>query len=157
MLKAVAVDIVLLVLAFFVIGCIIGCLARRNLAMFFGEKEPASDVPDRPAEKRPEPVTKRPEPVKASAPAPAPAPAAATRPGGLKKPRGDGADDLKRINGVGPVLEKKLHELGYFHFDQIAAWTPDNVAWVDDHLNFKGRIERDKWIAQAKELMKNPG
>ena len=143
MLKAVAVDIVFLVLLFFVIGCIIGCLARRNLAMFFGEREEAAAPPDKPVEKRPEPV-KASEPVSF----------AAQRPEGLKKPRADGADDLKRISGVGPVLEKKLHSLGYYHFDQIAAWTPDNVAWVNDHLNFKGRIERDNWIAQARDLMK---
>jgi NADH-quinone oxidoreductase subunit E len=59
------------------------------------------------------------------------------------------ADDLKRISGVGPKLEGLLNEMGFFHFDQIAAWTPAEVAWVDARLKFKGRIERDNWIAQA--------
>ena len=66
----------------------------------------------------------------------------------LDAPEGE-ADDLKKISGVGPQLEKKLNGLGIFHFRQIAALTAEEVAWIDDHLNFKGRIERDDWIAQA--------
>ncbi|MFC3614266.1 hypothetical protein ACFORG_10885 [Lutimaribacter marinistellae] len=62
------------------------------------------------------------------------------------------ADDLKRINGVGPKLEEQLNELGVHHFHQIAAWTSENAAWVDEKLSFRGRIERDDWIAQAREL-----
>jgi large subunit ribosomal protein L21 len=65
----------------------------------------------------------------------------------------DGApDDLKKISGVGPVLEKKLHALGITRFDQIAAFSADDIAKVDEELNFKGRIEREDWIAQAKAL-----
>ena len=70
----------------------------------------------------------------------------------LSGPREGGADDLKLLKGVGPKLEQTLHELGFFHFDQIAAWGPAEVAWVDNRLKFKGRIERDGWIAQAKQL-----
>lgn len=69
----------------------------------------------------------------------------------LDKPNGD-ADDLKKISGVGPVLEKKLNELGIYHFSQIAAFSAEEIANVDDKLNFKGRIERDDWLTQAKEL-----
>lgn len=69
----------------------------------------------------------------------------------LSAPRGE-ADDLKRIKGVGPKLEAALNDMGIYHFDQIAAWSPEDVAWVDDRLNFKGRIERDGWIAQARKL-----
>ena len=72
------------------------------------------------------------------------------RPQGLEAPRGSVADDLKRINGVGPKLEKTLNGLGIYHFDQIAQWTPDTAAWVDNYLSFKGRIDREEWIAQAK-------
>ncbi len=65
----------------------------------------------------------------------------------------DGApDDLKKLKGVGPKLEETLNALGFFHFDQIAAWTEAEVAWVDTRLKFKGRIERDGWIEQAKAL-----
>ena len=77
------------------------------------------------------------------------------RPVGLDGPRGGVADDLKKISGVGPQMEKLVNSLGFFHFDQIAAWTPAEVAWVDDNLEgFKGRVTRDNWIAQAKELAK---
>ncbi|MEJ6391349.1 NADH-quinone oxidoreductase subunit E [Gymnodinialimonas ulvae] len=70
----------------------------------------------------------------------------------LKAARAGGADDLKRISGVGPKLEGVLNDMGFYHFDQIAAWGPSEVAWVDARLKFKGRIERDNWIAQASEL-----
>ena len=64
-----------------------------------------------------------------------------------------GADDLKKIKGVGPKLEALLNRLGVFHFDQVAAWTAEEIAWVDDNLEgFKGRVSRDDWVAQAKIL-----
>jgi len=65
-----------------------------------------------------------------------------------------GADDLTRISGVGPVLVKKLADNGITTFAQIAAWTANDIVEFDDKLNFKGRIERDNWIAQAKEFLK---
>ncbi|MEO0569405.1 MAG: 50S ribosomal protein L21 [Pseudomonadota bacterium] len=64
------------------------------------------------------------------------------------------ADDLKQLSGVGPALEKKLHENGVTTFAQIAAWTEDDVAAMDEKLSFKGRIEREGWIEQAKKLAK---
>ncbi|MDA9318762.1 50S ribosomal protein L21 [Octadecabacter sp.] len=66
----------------------------------------------------------------------------------------DGADDLTRISGVGPVMVKKLHANGVTTFAQIAAWTPEKVAAMDDVLNFKGRIDRDDWLKQAAEFAK---
>ncbi|MEL6642107.1 MAG: 50S ribosomal protein L21 [Pseudomonadota bacterium] len=65
-----------------------------------------------------------------------------------------GADDLTQISGVGPVIVKKLHALGVTTFAQIAAWTPEDVAAMDEKLNFKGRIDRDEWLKQAAELAK---
>lgn len=65
-----------------------------------------------------------------------------------------GGDDLKRLSGVGPALEKKLHEAGVTTFAQVAAWTEADVAAMDEKLSFKGRIEREGWIEQAKELAK---
>lgn len=65
-----------------------------------------------------------------------------------------GADDLKQLSGVGPALEKKLLEAGVTTFAQIAAWTEADVADMDEKLSFKGRIEREGWIEQAKELAK---
>lgn len=63
-----------------------------------------------------------------------------------------GVDDLKRISGVGPALEKKLHDLGITTFAQIAAWSPEDIADFDDKLSFKGRIERDNWLEQAAQF-----
>jgi len=80
-----------------------------------------------------------------------------TQPRGIKRARKSGADDLKKISGVGPKIEGILHELGIFHFDQIAAWNAGHVAWVDDYLKFKGRIRRENWIAQAKKFAKAGG
>ncbi|MGR3485096.1 MAG: 50S ribosomal protein L21 [Paracoccaceae bacterium] len=67
----------------------------------------------------------------------------------MTQARGGQPDDLTRISGVGKVIEGKLHAIGVFHFDQIAAWGPAEIAYMDDQLSFKGRIERDDWIAQA--------
>jgi predicted flap endonuclease-1-like 5' DNA nuclease len=76
-----------------------------------------------------------------------------TKPATLSTAREGGADDLKRIKGIGPKLEKLCNTKGFFHFDQIAAWTPDEMAWVNANLEgFKGRATRDKWIEQAKLL-----
>ncbi len=63
-------------------------------------------------------------------------------------------DDLTQISGVGPVIVGKLHDLGVTTFAQIAAWTPEDVAAMDEKLNFKGRIDRDDWLKQAAELAK---
>lgn len=79
--------------------------------------------------------------------------AAAVRPAALDGPRGGKADDLKLIKGVGPKLEALCNRLGFWHFDQIANWTAAEVAWVDDNLEgFKGRVSREDWIAQARDL-----
>ena len=76
-----------------------------------------------------------------------------TRPVGLAAPRAGKADDLKLILGIGPKLEALCQKLGFYHFDQIAAWTATEIAWVDANLEgFKGRVTRDNWVAQAKIL-----
>ncbi|HKL64494.1 MAG TPA: NADH:ubiquinone oxidoreductase [Roseovarius sp.] len=81
------------------------------------------------------------------------APEAGTRPSALDGPRGGEADDLKRIKGVGPKLEKLINEMGFYHFDQIANWTGAEITWVDDNLKgFKGRVSRDNWVEQARIL-----
>ncbi|MEM8577667.1 MAG: hypothetical protein AAGF60_07425 [Pseudomonadota bacterium] len=113
--------------------------------------------------------TPTPDPA-AAAPTPAEAPseavadpvaeaAAAVPAGAEQKPeqltaaRAGGPDNLKMIKGVGPKLEALLHSLGFYHFDQIASWKAEEVAWVDQNLQgFKGRVSRDKWVAQAKTL-----
>jgi NADH-quinone oxidoreductase subunit E len=78
--------------------------------------------------------------------------AVGTRPLAIEAPRGSGPDDLQRIKGVGPINEKRLHELGVFHFDQIAAWVRSEIRWVGTYLSFPGRIDRERWVAQAAKL-----
>lgn len=101
----------------------------------------------------PAPVEEASAPVEA-APVAEVAPAPAAAPSGdalFAAPEGE-PDDLKQISGVGPVLEKKLHGLGITKFAQVAAFTADDIAKVDDALSFKGRIERDNWLEQAATL-----
>jgi len=99
---------------------------------------------------------KKPAKAKAEkAPAPAKAPAAkkAAKPAKAEAAPA-AADDLKKLTGVGPALEKKLIAAGITSYAQIAAWTDADVAAIDEQLSFKGKIEREGWIDQAKELAK---
>ncbi|MDT0683678.1 hypothetical protein RM543_13375 [Roseicyclus sp. F158] len=104
----------------------------------------------------------------AAAPEAAPAPAAtggeagadskgdasAKAPERLDGPREGGGDDLLRIKGIGPKLKSILHDEGIYHLDQIAGWTPAEVAWVDEHIEaFRGRASRDDWVGQARLLV----
>jgi len=167
-------ELLLLMLLAFLIGCFLGCLFRT---MFAADHAPATTTTAEASGSKTEtvaaavPETKpdsKPVPASAAKPAPEPKPAVAeptaktaaapvltgkpVRPKGLPAARDGKPDKLQMISGVGPKLEKTLHGLGYFHFDQIAAWGKDQVDWVDEHLRYKGRIERDEWIAQAKLL-----
>ena len=167
-------ELLLLMLLAFLIGCILGCLFRT---MFAADKSSAvkpaeakvsnakpivADAPQpvrtaavskaKPApEPKPEPKTVESKPAAEATPAPV-SKGKPVRPKGLPGARDGKPDKLQMISGVGPKLEKTLHGLGFFHFDQIAAWGKDQVEWVDEHLRYKGRIERDEWIAQAKLL-----
>ena len=62
------------------------------------------------------------------------------------------ADDLKKLSGVGPALEKKLLAAGVTSFAQIAGWNEEDIAAFNEKLSFKGRIEREGWVEQAKAL-----
>lgn len=79
--------------------------------------------------------------------------AVGVRPQGLEQARDNKGDDLQRIKGVGPVNERNLHALGVYHFDQIAAWSRDQIRWVGTYLSFPGRIDREQWLAQAEALV----
>ena len=80
-----------------------------------------------------------------------------TRPAGIPAPREGKADRLIRIKGIGPVNEKKLNELGIWHFDQVGAWKKKEIEWVGSYLSFPGRIEREDWVGPAKKLAKPAG
>ena len=75
----------------------------------------------------------------------------AGKPAGLPEARGGVPDDLRLIEGIGPKIQRSLNGFGVFHFDQIAAWTEADVAWIDANLpNFPGRASRDRWVSQAR-------
>ncbi|TCR62650.1 NADH-quinone oxidoreductase subunit NuoE [Bosea sp. BK604] len=83
----------------------------------------------------------------------APAAVEESKPELLTAARNNAPDDLELIYGVGPKLAKMLNEMGIWHYDQVAAWTPAELAWVDSRLTgFKGRATRDDWISQSKKL-----
>ena len=75
------------------------------------------------------------------------------KPAGLKAPRAAGADDLRRIAGLGPKLQEALNAGGIYHFDQIAKWTEAETAWVDENIaGVRGRASREGWAKQAAAL-----
>lgn len=90
---------------------------------------------------------------------PAPAqlvpPGAEERPPALPAAHGGAPDDLTLIEGVTPMQQSTLHALGVFHFEQLGAWTPANVAWVDQYLRLRGRITQERWVEQAAALARN--
>jgi NADH-quinone oxidoreductase subunit E len=96
----------------------------------------------------------KPRPAKAPSETKTAASAALSKPAGVEKPAV--LDDLKTISGIGPKLEKVLNDLGIWTYDQIAAFTVAEIAWLDDHLGFSGRIGRDDWVGQAKALSVGP-
>ncbi len=69
----------------------------------------------------------------------------------LDAPRGV-ADDLKKIKGIGAKLERLLNDVGIWHYGQIASLTPGEIAWINAKIDFKGRIQRDRWVSQARDL-----
>ncbi len=105
----------------------------------------------------------------APAPASAPAPAKPSTPAAKVEAQDDGSsqnvietllqtpqrepDDLTQIKGIGPKLCEALHEMGIFHFHQIANLTDQEIEHINDRLRFKGRIERERWVEQAKALI----
>ncbi|MFN3846120.1 MAG: NADH-quinone oxidoreductase subunit E [Paracoccaceae bacterium] len=109
-------------------------------------------VQEAPAQSRGKPVSKG-DPAATAAEA-AGVSSVATKPQGLTAARGGSADNLKEIEGIGPTLEKLCNELGFFHFDQIAAWTAGDIDWMDQNLKgFRGRVTRDKWVPQARIIV----
>ncbi len=131
------------------------------------EEAPAPNPSPAPAPNAPAPVKSEivaePAPVKSEIVAAAPESAAKASPAkkhfpghppeSLAAARGGSPDDLARIKGIGPKSVEKLHALGVFHFDQIAAWNIDNARWIGAALSAPGRVERGKWIQQARELV----
>ncbi len=136
------------------IGGVVALLVGLILGMPWGAGTPREPM------KMPEAMPVAPrvaEPASAAMPAAfvaAPVAASSDGPERLKAARSGKADNLKEIEGIGPAMEKLVNEMGFFHFDQIAKWSEADVAWVDANMKtFKGRITRDKWVAQARIIV----
>lgn len=142
--------------AFFGGGAMAIVVSVAVIMIFFDAPEPISGTAS-PAETVSAPAAKAsaaPAKAAAKAAAPAQSSADASKPALLSAPRAGGADDLKKISGVGPKLEEQLNAAGVYHYDQIASWSAAEVAWADENLTkFKGRISRDDWVGQAKALL----
>ncbi len=73
----------------------------------------------------------------------------------LREAPKDGGDKLSTIKGIGPVLEKKLNELGIYSFEQIASWDTEQEVWIGTQITFPKKVLKEEWVKQAKELFKN--
>ncbi len=123
-----------------------GSVSAAALAAITG-----AEVAEKPAKAKKAPAKKA-EP-KAEKPA-AEEKKAAPKKAAPKKAASKDGDDLTNISGVGPVIVKKLHAEGVTTFAQIAAWSDADVEAIEEKLSFKGRVGREEWIKQAKELAK---
>lgn len=144
-------DTGLILLGVYLLGCAFGCLFRNRCRK---QSETIAAPAEAPAAGN---TTGTTTPVAASTPAQLASVQGeenheGARPVGYVSPIGGKSDDLKRIRGIGPQNESRLHALGIWHFSQIAAWTVDEVKWVGSYLAFPGRIDREEWLAQAKVL-----
>lgn len=127
---AVWVESALLFAAIYVAGCVLGAVLPRAGVGTSEQVGTAAALP----------------------PVPGEAEIPGRRPAGLVAAKQAKADDLKLIKGIGRQNEDRLRALGIWHFEQIAAWTPENVEWVGSYLAFPGRIEREDWVGQARTL-----
>lgn len=135
------------------IGGVVALVVGLILGMPWGASAPRAAMAEAPAAKAAE-APAAPVAAFVSAPAAAAPVASGEGPARLSAPRNGKADNLKEIEGVGPAMEKLVNEMGFFHFDQIAGWSDSDVAWVDANLKgFKGRVTRDRWVAQAKIIV----
>jgi len=78
-----------------------------------------------------------------------------TKPTLLTKAPSTGADKLSALKGIGPVLEKKLNELGIYTYEQIASWDTEQEVWIGTQMAFPKRVTKEEWVKQAKEFLKN--
>ncbi|WP_196259062.1 hypothetical protein [Pelagibacterium limicola] len=156
------IESALFLLVAFLLGCVVGYLARRIAASRAPALVPAAD----PVAAAEQPARSSESAVSADSVSPTPkgkAPRAgrkASVPGSSQRARktvatsSGPADDLKKIRGIGPRLEANLQERGITHYDQIAKLTKKATSELDAELNLRGRIEREQWVEQAKALMK---
>ena len=173
------VVIALLLLAAFLVGGVLGYLARRYVLPGKGRTtrhraQTAEEILEREMNAADEAIDAETGSETAMAPADDGAPAgppagveiapspvhtenaqaeAMREPPLLSEPRDGKRDNLKKIKGIGPKLEEELNGVGVYHFDQVAGWDDQSAAWIDAKLDLRGRIARDGWVAQAQALV----
>ena len=136
--------------------------AALDLAHYwlFGETAPGAVKPAEAPAATPAPlVAPEADPAAQSAAAAEAAPAAAdepTAPALFAEPPAQ-TDNLLAIKGVGPKINGFLNSLGVYTYAQIAEWSPAEVAWIEDKLEFRGRVTREGWQAQAAALLAEAG
>jgi predicted flap endonuclease-1-like 5' DNA nuclease len=80
-------------------------------------------------------------------------PEQSSRPVWILEAPDDKADDLQKIRGIGPVMERLLNEIGIYHYNQLARMNESDCLWIADRIKtFPKRIKRDRWQQQAVEL-----
>ncbi|MEP5730913.1 MAG: 50S ribosomal protein L21 [Sulfitobacter sp.] len=129
-----------------------GSVSAAAVAAITGKAE--GDAPAKPAKAKKAAAPKAEKKAAPKAEAKAEAPKAEKKEAAPKKAAKSDGDDLSTISGVGPVIVGKLHAEGITTFAQIAAWTDADVEAIEEKLSFKGRVGREEWIKQAKELAK---
>ncbi len=157
-MSEIELQIIGLILVAFVIGVVIGYLLRTRIFPAVDAKGEAGGLTlESRQERQPHSLLRGGKSRRSTNAAAKPATAseaAKPKPEAAEKPSVDSAepDNLQDIKGIGAVLEKKLNAMGITRFEQIAAWTEDDIAKVDDTLNFRGRIQRERWVEQARQL-----
>lgn len=151
--QVIALSLALLVV--FLVGCLAGYGLRRLMPSNRRAEMPVVEAAPFIVETA---MPSQPRPANVSLPITQPDDAGQVRvlPFALAQPRGGKADNLKQINGIGAKLESRLHEAGIFHFDQLAGLTKKTADELDAHLSLAGRVQREEWIKQAKQLAKRP-
>ena len=140
----------------FILGCVFGYIASgthpasAKAAKAVPQPKPAAPAPAKAPAAAPK-AAKKPA-ARKTTPARKPARKSAAKTTATKRRAASAKDDLKLISGVGPALEKKLNKLGVKTYADIAQWKKADVERVDEELNFKGRIQREDWVKQAKVL-----
>lgn len=156
----VILQIFLLIVIAYVLGCIAGCLLHQFFAddaptVFTIEEEDALMSAAQPQQTIASLIPAAPAPVLKTEPAKITVPL--SREKALPEidiPRASQLDDLKRIGGIGRQNEIRLNAIGITSFAQIAGWSKARQAEIGARLSFPGRIEREEWVAQAKALAK---
>jgi predicted flap endonuclease-1-like 5' DNA nuclease len=159
-----AIEVALLILVAYLAGCVLGYLAHVAVRSIAARPRFAPELhTEATAIARQASASAQQTPARRSAarrlagaveredavPQPAPQVQLAQRPAELPAPQGGKSDDLKQIKGIGAKTESALNDLGVYHLDQMAKWTPSNIDWLEGRIAVRGRIRREQWVEQA--------